>query len=230
VNRVQTPEIMDTMEISDGEMDGALDFLRITNRYFGGTRSILKHLEKFSRNWKPGETIRILDVGCGLADIDLEILKWASLKNYAVNITGLEMIPQIAGLARKSTGSEKRLEILERDIFSFDAPHGAYDYVIASLFLHHVPDDKMDILLKKLDTLSARGMILSDLERSWSGWAAVTLLSRLIGNRITRNDGPLSVRRAYCLSELQALAERNGLPYLRAIGEGLFRIALVGEK
>ena len=58
--------------------------------------------------------------------------------------------------------------------------------------------------LVKLDRIASKGMILSDLERSKGGFRAVSFLARLIGNRIVRHDGPLSVRKAFTLPELES--------------------------
>jgi hypothetical protein len=50
-------------------------------------------------------------------------------------------------------------------------------------------------------------MIVNDLERSWAGYAGAWLFGHVLtANRMTRNDAPLSVRRAYTRSEALALA------------------------
>ena len=49
------------------------------------------------------------------------------------------------------------------------------------------------------------------------------------GNRITRNDGPLSVRRSFTPAELLALAERAGLRNARVRRRVAFRLVLEAE-
>jgi hypothetical protein len=78
--------------------------------------------------------------------------------------------------------------------------------------------------------LARRGIIISDLHRTLLSYSAVSLLSYLIGNKIVRHDGPLSVRRAFTIPELNDLARAAGLPYLQASIEPWFRTSLSGEK
>jgi hypothetical protein len=54
-------------------------------------------------------------------------------------------------------------------------------------------------------------MLVNDLERSWAGYAGAWLFGRLLtSNPMTRNDAPLSVRRAYTRPEALALAHAAG--------------------
>lgn len=229
-HRINKAELMDSSTCTNEEMSGALWFLKQTNRYFGGTAVMLKHLKQFSRLWPADKTIHILDAGSGLADIPRAIALWAESKKIKVEITGLELIPQIAEIARKQTINFSNIHIEQRNIFDLDERNDSYDYVIASLFLHHIDPLDLPLLLQKLGCIAKRGIILSDLERSLLGYSAVSLLSALIGNRIVRHDGPLSVQRSFTLCEMQELADSNGLEYLRAKRESFFRISLTGEK
>ncbi|MBI2118886.1 MAG: methyltransferase domain-containing protein [Elusimicrobia bacterium] len=228
--RLEKLELMDTSVCTDQEMMGVLRFLKITNRYFGGCAVILKVLNGFSASWRATETIKILDVGCGLADIPIAIVQWAKSKNIKVEITGLELVPQIVSKAREHTKNFSNVRIEQRNIFDLNEEEESYDYCITSLFLHHIPSLKLPQVLRKLNRIAKRGLILSDLERSLLGYAAVTLLSCLIGNRIVWHDGPLSVQRSFTIRELKDLTHSLGLDYLKARKEPFFRISLAGEK
>jgi hypothetical protein len=60
--------------------------------------------------------------------------------------------------------------------------------------------------------LARLGFVVSDFRRGRLAWAAVWLATRAVSrNRMTRHDGPLSVRRAYTPSELARLAARADL-------------------
>lgn len=228
--RINKSELMDTYECTDQEMLGALRFLKMTNRAFGGCAVILKYLNAFSASWKTAETIKILDVGCGSADISIAIAKWAESKKIKVEICGLELIPQIADFARKNTRAFPNIRIEQTDILDLDESKNSYDYVLASLVLHHIFSEHCPAVLEQFNRLSARGIIISDLERSWPAYAGIKFLSYLIGNRIVRNDGPLSVQRSFTVTELKDLAHSLGLDYLKAQKESFFRLSLVGEK
>jgi 2-polyprenyl-3-methyl-5-hydroxy-6-metoxy-1,4-benzoquinol methylase len=226
---VDAPELMDTRTFPPPVVRRTLDFLSFTNRFCGGTAVVLSHLSRWSVRWKAGETIRILDVGTGAADIPAALVKWGRRNGFRISVTALEKMPLIAGIARERTAGLPEITISREDVFAF-APERPFDYVIASLFLHHIPPAERTRMLQRLDALCVRGMILSDLHRTVPAYAAVALLSRLIGNDVVRHDGPLSVRRAFRLRELNDLAAGGGLPYLRARHHAWFRLSLAGEK
>ena len=76
-SRRRQPEWMDAPDADPAELRRSLLFIRRVNRLFGYTRSTLGHLKRFSRRWKPGERVRILDVATGSADVPRAILRWA---------------------------------------------------------------------------------------------------------------------------------------------------------
>lgn len=221
---------MDNLECSLEDMSGALRFLETTNRRFGGSGVILRFLENCSKSWGPRETVTILDLGCGLADIPAAIAAWARKKGLRVRITGLEKVPQIAALAREHVRPHPEISILERDVFSLPGSEGNFDYVTASLFLHHMPQEKLPLLFQKVNALAKRGAAFSDLSRGPLGYWSVKALCALMGNRVVRHDGPLSVQRSFTIEELEALAGACGCPYLTARKEPFFRLSLSGEK
>lgn len=229
-HRIYEPEIMDSGSVSNKDMREGLEFLRKTNRFLGGNRIILHYLNQFSKSWDKNEPIRILDVGCGLGDIPLAIVDWAKSRNYKIQMTGIDLIPQITQMAREHTSKNPNIKIKTGDIFLENIEPKSYDYVTASLFLHHLNDSQLNLALKKFNQIAKRGMILSDLYRSlWSYWA-ISLTSTLLGNEMVKHDGPLSVRRAFTLPELKNLAKQNDLTYLKARVEPFLRVSLAGEK
>ncbi len=174
--------------------------------------------------------VQILDVGCGLGDMGLAILRWAEKKGRSVEVTGVEKAPAVAALAEKFLAGVPGIKIIRGDILEDSLPMPQYDVVINSLLLHHIPQERQADFLLKSDSIALQGIILSDLERSTLGYCAVKALSWLIGGPVVRHDGPLSVRRALTLDELENLAQRCALPYLRARPEPFFRVSLSGEK
>ncbi len=227
--RIHLPELMDTQTFPPAVVKRTLDFLHLTNRRFGGNQIILNHLEEWSVRWSPGETIRLLDVGTGLADIPLAVARWARKRGWKIQIMAIDLMPEIAELARRQVRDYPEIEVLNQDLFSLPLEN-KFDYVTASLFLHHCSADDTPRALKVFDALGRRGVIAGDLYRSRGSYAAVTLLSYLAGNRVVRNDGPLSIRRAFCPEELQSMAEALGLSYLRARREPWYRVSLAGER
>jgi 2-polyprenyl-3-methyl-5-hydroxy-6-metoxy-1,4-benzoquinol methylase len=221
---------MDTIELPPKEMETTLQFLEFTNRYFGGIQILLTFLQRWTLSWDKSKTIRVLDVGTGSADIPRAIVQWARSNTFSIKMTGIDLVPGIVTLAQKKTRDFSEIEIRQINAMELAAQGETFDFVIGSLLLHHVPEPEWIPLLKTFDQLASRGIILSDLLRSWPSLAAVTVASYVFGNHVVRHDGPASVRRSFTPDELSALVTQADLPYLRVNREPWFRLSLAGEK
>jgi SAM-dependent methyltransferase len=158
------------------------------------------------------------------------VARWGRRENLPIHITAVDTDPEIVKIAREKTASFPEIAVREGDLFKMRLQEDAFDYVTASLFLHHCAPGRTAHALRVLDSLARRGVIVSDLLRSARSYRAVTFLSWTAGNRVVRHDGPLSVRRAFTRHELQALAQDAGLAYLKAGAHPWFRLSLAGEK
>src|SRR3712207_2460609 len=107
-------ELMDAPDVDDRHLASSLRFLQGVNRYFGYTRSTLKYLKRFSRRWQRGETIHILDIGTGLADVPRAILRGADRHGHDVRLTAVDLHEKTVAAAR-AAGSDPRLTILRAD-------------------------------------------------------------------------------------------------------------------
>ena len=83
-----------------------------------------------------------------------------------------------------------------------------------------------------MDKAARAGIVVNDLARSRTAYGLVWLVTRLFArNRMSRHDGPVSVRRAYARDELAALAGRAGLVDARVLRyRPLLRHCLVRDK
>ena len=228
--RVPDPELMDTVDHPAPVLRRALAFLELTNRRFGGTAVVLRKLEAWSEGWSRTGSIHILDVGAGGGDIPLSIVSWARRRDFRLKVTALDSIPTIAEIARQRVGGDPDVAVVVGDLFELARGEERFDYVIASLVLHHVRPERTVEALRACDRLAVRGLIVSDLQRSWPSLVAVTSISLLTGNFIVRHDAPLSVRRAFRVRELRGFADSAGLGYVVASAEPWFRVSLAGEK
>ena len=228
--RVDEPELLDTAPASPAELRRALAFLAFTNQWCGGTRVVIRHLESWSARWPPGRVIRILDVGCGSADILVSIARWATKQGLRIAVSGIDLVESIADLGRSRVQGVPGVSIEHGDVFELPERAVPYDYVTASLFLHHVRHDRAADALRVFDRLALRGVIISDLHRTPAAYRAIRAASLALGNAIVRHDAPLSVRRAFRIPELEALCREAGVRYLTAGIEPFFRVSLAGEK
>src|ERR1700723_1815157 len=97
--RRREAEWMDDAGADPALLAESLAFIRRVNRMLGYTRVVLRNLEQFSVKWKSGETIRIIDVGTGSADIPLAILRWADERKFKVSVVGVDISAETARVA-----------------------------------------------------------------------------------------------------------------------------------
>jgi 2-polyprenyl-3-methyl-5-hydroxy-6-metoxy-1,4-benzoquinol methylase len=228
--RATDDELVDTLPLSEREVRSTLRWLQLTNRYFGGTRTILRHLAAWSADWPIDRAMHLLDVGTGAADIPAAIVWWARRRGLPIRVTAIDSAPHIAAAARAAVRDVPEIAVEQRDLFELADTDRRFDIVTASLFLHHVPPERTPEAITAIGRLATRGVIISDLLRSPLTWAAVGALAFVSGNRIVRHDAPLSVRRAFRVHELGRLATAAGFLHLRPRREGHFRVSLTGRK
>jgi len=229
-HRAAADELMDTVPLPPAAVEDALGFLEFTNRCFGGTRIVLRALQRWRARWPAGRTMTLLDVGTGAADIPRALVSWARASGCSLEVTAIDMAPSVVTAARRRVRDVPGIVLEQAALADLASSGRRFDYVTASLMLHHVPPGRTAEALGELDRLAMRGVIVAELRRSPASLMAVRMVSTLAGNAVVRHDGPLSVRRAFTVGELARLASDLGLEYLRARPEGLFRLSLSGEK
>lgn len=226
--RADEPELMDAGGLAPAELDRALDFLVFCNGALGGWAAVRAVLERWSRRWPRGRRLSFLDVGTGAADIPRRLLSWGRARGFDLSVTAIDTDPAVLALARRRAGGEPGLELLGADLEELARAGRRFDYVMGSLVLHHVPHDRLAALLRLCDRLAERGLLFCDLHRN--GWAyAGVRAATFFGGRVSRHDGPLSVRRAFRPAELLAAALEAKLDYL-GVAAGTLRLLLSGEK
>ncbi|HWW76758.1 MAG TPA: methyltransferase domain-containing protein, partial [Pyrinomonadaceae bacterium] len=106
-----------------------------------------------------------------------------------------------------------RAAFLQADALALPFADGAFDYVMCSLFTHHFPDDACVRVLREMSRVARRRVYCIDLHRHPVAYYFYTTIGRLLlHNRLVREDGALSILRAFRPRELRSLAERAGLP------------------
>ncbi|MDY7109345.1 MAG: methyltransferase domain-containing protein, partial [Planctomycetota bacterium] len=210
--RIIEPERMDDPRADPAELATALRFLAFINRRLGGVPAVLGAFRRWSGDWPAGATIRILDVGAGACDIPLALARWAARDGRRVHITALERHETILALARRRLGDRADIELRGgdalhlTDLFEVES----FDYAHAGLLLHQLPDIEVMKVMRMMQRLTRRGLIINDLIRS-----PIARLGTSIGRpfmpAMVRHDAPVSVRAAFTKREILDLAYRVGL-------------------
>jgi hypothetical protein len=204
-------EHMDDPAAQRDDLDRSLRFIRMVNARLGGAAAALRWLRCWSAAWDPGETIRIIDLGTGSADIPLAIVRWAERAGRRVHITAIDRHPTTLALAREHIGDCSAITLLQTDALRLadQSRPGEFHIAHAGMFLHHLPDIEVVTALRIMDRLAARGVIWNDLVRG--GLERLFIRLATVGaSRLLRHDAVASVDNGFTRAEALDLAARAG--------------------
>lgn len=175
--------------------------LRRVNRWLGTHRRLRKATRPFlSSSPRP----RLLDVGCGSADILERIRRSFPGPCLAVGV-------DIRLLHLRAAPPSVRRVVA--DVHALPFPGGAFDVVLASHFLHHFDGAEAAAVLRRLYDLARRALIVDDIRRARVPYVfARSLFPWLLRSRVSVADGALSIRRAFTAAELAAAFAEAGIP------------------
>ena len=206
------PELLDLETPPPEEGERIAGYLAFVNRWLGGTAAIDHHLRQVR------EPATVLDVAAGAADIPRDLARrHPHLKCIAFDLSEW-MLALARGLPRVR-GDVRRFPFRDRSV----------DYIITTHFFHHLTDDQIVAVLKEFDRVARRGIIVNDLLRNRRALFWIKLFT-LGANRYVKYDGPQSVRKAFTVAEVEALARRAGLDWLRVRRHFGHRLTLAGER
>jgi len=207
-------EYLDRPGIPPSELAESLADLARLNR-IGPTRALLAAAAPFFDRFQAeghARPLRVLDLGTGGADIPVALARWAHARGRRVTVLAVDVHPDVLACATRAARPWPEVRVVAADALRPPVRPGAVDVVLCSLTLHHLPEDAVVALLRLMGDVARLGFVVSDLRRSRPAYALAWLATRLISqNRLTRHDGPLSVRRAYTPAELRALSGAAGL-------------------
>ena len=220
---------MDAPGVDPRLLDDSLRFIRRVNAWLGYTRATISHLDRFSRTWRRGARVTMIDFATGSADVPLAIVAWGRRRGFDVHVVGLDLHETTGELARAATRHEPAIEIVRGD--ALDPPFDArsFDYALSSMFLHHLSDDDAVNALSAMARVARRGIVAADLLRHPRAYAWISLLT-LLSNPMVRHDARVSVAQAFNEAEALQLRARAGVGFAQFYRHFGHRFVLAGEK
>jgi ubiquinone/menaquinone biosynthesis C-methylase UbiE len=214
-HRATDPESLD-MGVPEAEAIKSLRDLRRVNRWLGGRRSLLAAIHPFL-----AEGGRILDVGCGSADLPAEVVARGSGRVVAVGVdVKLLHLRQAPATVLRTVADVRALPFAPR----------SFDVVAASLFLHHFDGPEVAVVLAALFRLARRALIVNDLHRAVVPWLfARSVFPFVFESRVSVEDGLLSIRRAFRPQELRRAFVEARIPRVRIARRFPYRLVAVAE-
>lgn len=224
-------ELMDEPGLDPGELAENLRDIRRVNRLLGGTSTTIHHLPELLASLPRDRTVTLLDLATGSADIPIAVERWAARHGRRVEIIASDASDAVLAIALRELAGHPGISLRRYDARDVPLPDGSVDIVLCSLSLHHFDPEDAVRVLREMRRLSRIGFIVNDLRRGRLGFVAAWLAARLTTrNRLTRNDAPLSIRRAYTPRELRAMLAAAGVADARIATHRWFRMAAVARR
>ena len=124
-------------------------------------RAFRRHLAgRLLRITKASRFSRVLSLGCGIGDTEL------LLAPYVEKIIGIDLAP--SAIRQAKADAERRgitnAEFLDGDLKSLQFALASFDVIMAVFFLHHLPDEDLDLLASQVSALLAPDGIFYSLD------------------------------------------------------------------
>jgi ubiquinone/menaquinone biosynthesis C-methylase UbiE len=221
-------ELLDGSLNDPGTLIANLSDMARLNRMTGGRELSVNAMSAL------GGWTSILDVGTGAADFPMTLIARAYRDGRAISLTASDSRPEVIDAVRSIWHRFPALRMLTlavADARQLPWPDGSFDVVHTSMVIHHLDPDDAIAALAEMRRVSRRGVVVNDLLRGRAAWiGAWVLIHALRMSRYTRHDGPLSVRRAYTLPELNELLREAGMePVHTFVGFAGHRVAIAAR-
>ena len=199
-------EIMDDMTMKGRELRRTLDLLASINLWLGGNALTLDGIEKMLKPFPREKPVRIVDLGCGNGDMLRQLQRFGARSGYTFDLLGVDANPDSIAYAQELSENLPNVSFKAINIFSEEFEELEYDIAIATLFLHHFSDEEITKLVYDIKTKSSIGVLINDLHRSEMAYVLFWFVSLFFRNEVARNDGLVSIRKAFKRSDLEKYA------------------------
>ena len=149
----------------------------------------------------------VLDIACGHGDA----LRKIRSRYPAARLTGIDLNPWATRAAQEATLSAAHIDFINGDAFAYK-PEQKFDFIICSQFTHHLTDQQVVGFLRWLQDNAGNGWFISDLHRNLIPYYGFPILARAaFWHRFVRDDGQISIARAFIRTEWDALLRQAGI-------------------
>jgi ubiquinone/menaquinone biosynthesis C-methylase UbiE len=211
MERVVDNEWLDQDSGTPEEIRAALDSVALANQRFGGVRLHARLLGRALARVSCEHRPHILEVASGRADV----LQAALLQlGAAPDVTLLDRSAAHLPDPRAWPAKLPSPRVLEGNALALPFPDASVDIISCCLFLHHLEPLEIMRFLAESQRVARVAVLINDLERNPIHYRLAQLNRMIDGSRISRHDGPVSVRRAYTCRELSRMLEHTGRSFL----------------
>jgi 2-polyprenyl-3-methyl-5-hydroxy-6-metoxy-1,4-benzoquinol methylase len=229
-DRVRVPELMDDPALDPKRHAHALAGLRRVNVISRSDAILWSELRPLAQRLAP-QPLRVLDIATGSGDVPLRLAARFANARLPVQISACDISPTAIAQAQAAAhATNVPIHFFTHDVLAHPLPD-EYDAVVCSLFLHHLDPPEAQTILQRMAAASRHIVLVNDLQRSWLGWWAAYIGTRVLTRSpIVHYDGPVSVAAAFTPNEAIQLAAKAGLAHATATRRFPWRFLLKWER
>jgi ubiquinone/menaquinone biosynthesis C-methylase UbiE len=217
MKRVVTPELLDTDSGTAEEISASLRDLDRINRWFGGVSTTEAMIRRVVERTGTSE-LSLLDIASGSGSLPLMLQKKLAPGGLKLRVILLDRARMHLNATRNAVvGDALTLPFADRQL----------DIVTCALFLHHLEPDDVVRFVDEALRVARLAVLVNDIRRGQVSLVATYASWALVQSRLTRHDGPASIRRAYTVDELQDLLSRSRAAEIEIEKHPWFRVGAI---
>jgi len=219
-------ENIDVGSYTAEEYEGCIAELQLVNDWMGDARTLANtFFKELSRS--SGSSFSVLDVGAGSGHLLRATANWTRKSGKRLSAVGLELNERSAQAIIEESPEYDEIKSVQGDALRLPFADRSFDYVISSLFTHHLTDNQIVAVYREMRRVCSRRIFVIDLNRHPMAYLLYTTVGKLLlHNRLLREDGALSILRSFKPQELLDLAQRAGLENISVTRHFPFRLLL----
>jgi ubiquinone/menaquinone biosynthesis C-methylase UbiE len=216
MKRIVRAELLDTDAGTPTEIERSLTDLRLVNRWFGGVATTTALLKQVATTTCRTD-ITVLEVAAGTGYVPDSTRQ--RLEGCGINLTMTLLDRRITHLP----GSGARVV---GDALALPFRDQSFDVVTCGLFAHHLEPDALVAFVNEGLRVARVALLINDLIRHPVHLGLVYASLPLHG-RLSRHDGPASVRRSYTTREMTDMLARTTAARIEITRHYLFRMGVI---
>jgi SAM-dependent methyltransferase len=200
MQRISTPEILDSKDCPPREIATSLRDLSRINRWFGGVATTRKLIERVAVATGK-KYFDVLEVAAGFGEVPRLAAQQLTRKGITLEVTHLD---------RAASHLLPGTRTVVADALALPFPDSSFDLVSSTLFAHHLEPEELARFAAESLRVTRHAVLINDLVRHPLHMALVYTGFPLMRSYVSRVDGVASVRRAYVPEEMRRILTSAG--------------------
>lgn len=203
-------ERMDRPDAPESELFHTLRQFERINRWFTRSRGalatfVLRPMRRArDRRWT------LADLGAGGCDLARWLVRRCRREGLRLTVRAIERDARVRRYAESANAGYPEIELVAADALDA-AAWGRPDFVFANHLLHHLPDEQIVELIRRLAASGAR-YVLNDIVRTrWAVAPYVAVVAPFFPGSFLLEDGCISIRRAFTRDDWRRYFEAAGV-------------------